>query len=676
MDVNTANQSTTDEQMMDILLVLDKEKKTISAVKGVDENGELQTVPPENNSELLKFDRHGDFFSNFFSNMMNQLKNPTRFNFFKIPKIELPKITPIIRDNFDHPTAKNEAEIERYRVTPETLKQGVTNEQPNQTQQQVRQPQQEATAQTPQQPDKSKYVIDPDKVDWDALKNFGLSKEQLEKAKALEPMLRGYKSPGAFSIAGNYNSAIMKLDARLSFRHDKDGNVVLAIHGIRQKPGLERPFFGHEFSKEDKANLLETGNMGRIVNLKNYITGEMIPSFVSVDKVTNELVSMRASSVQIPDEIKGVKLSKEQQQALREGKGVFLENMISNRKNPFSATVQVNADKKSLEFIYPNAKQSQEQGQKQQQPNNLVTSDGVTIPKSISGIELSRQQQQDLVDDKTIFVAGLKDKRGVEYDAYIQVNHDKKKLGFYSDNPSFDRSAVQKLAPQASYYPCNETLRPEFYTPPVWHPRTFGEAPVLLLSQGNYPLKNLHTVLKALPAVLAQYPGAVLRVAGWPPLDKGPLLRPVIDWMFPYQTWCKQLIRRLGLADHVQYTGPLDAAAMRQAYLDADLFLLPSYSENSPSLGEAMLLGLPCVASAAGGIPDMLQSGVQGMLYGAAGDDAALSAAILQVLALPDHGTALGTAAQIRARVTHDAAKNTAQMIEIYRKVLQREGTL
>ena len=109
MDVNTVNQSTTDEQMMDILLVLDKEKKTISAVKGVDENGELQTVPPENNSELLKFDRHGDFFSNFFSNMMNQLKNPTRFNFFKIPKIELPKITPIIKDNstIRHPKHRN-----------------------------------------------------------------------------------------------------------------------------------------------------------------------------------------------------------------------------------------------------------------------------------------------------------------------------------------------------------------------------------------------------------------------------------------------------------------------------------------------------------------------------------------------------------------------------------------
>lgn len=241
----------------------------------------------------------------------------------------------------------------------------------------------------------------------------------------------------------------------------------------------------------------------------------------------------------------------------------------------------------------------------------------------------------------------------------------------------FDRAACAALAPSACYYPCNETLRPLFYTGTLWHAREFAAAPVLFLPQGNYPLKNLHTVIKALPAVLAQYGNAQLQIAGWPPLDKGPLLRPVIDRMFPYKLYCKRLAAQLGVAGHIRYTGPLDAAAMRQAYLDADLFLLPSYSENSPnSLGEAMLLGLPCVASAAGGIPDMLQSGVQGMLYGAAGDDAALSAAILQVLALPDHGTALGTAAQIRARVTHDAAKNTAQMIEIYRKVLQREGTL
>jgi len=91
MDVNTANQSTSDEQMMDILLVLDKEKKTISAVKGVDENGELQTVPPENN-DLLRFDRNGDFFSNFFSNMMNQLKIRPGSVFSKSLRLNYPRL--------------------------------------------------------------------------------------------------------------------------------------------------------------------------------------------------------------------------------------------------------------------------------------------------------------------------------------------------------------------------------------------------------------------------------------------------------------------------------------------------------------------------------------------------------------------------------------------------------
>ena len=141
---------------------------------------------------------------------------------------------------------------------------------------------------------------------------------------------------------------------------------------------------------------------------------------------------------------------------------------------------------------------------------------------------------------------------------------------------AFDRAACAALAPHARYYPCNETLRPLFYTGTLWHARDFAAAPVLLLPQGNYPLKNLHTVIKALPAVLAEYGDAELRIAGWPPLDKGPLLRPVIDRMFPYKLYCKRLAAQLGVTEHIRYTGPLDAAAMRQAYLEADVFLLPS----------------------------------------------------------------------------------------------------
>ena len=238
----------------------------------------------------------------------------------------------------------------------------------------------------------------------------------------------------------------------------------------------------------------------------------------------------------------------------------------------------------------------------------------------------------------------------------------------------FDRAACAALAPSARYYPCNETLRPLFYTGTLWHAREFAAAPVLFLPQGNYPLKNLHTVIKALPAVLAQYGNAQLQIAGWPPLDKGPLLRPVIDRMFPYKLYCKRLAAQLGVAGHIRYTGPLDAAAMRQAYLEADVFLLPSSCENSPnSLGEAMLLGLPCVAAAVGGIPSMLEDGREGYLYGDALDEKALANAILRVLQNPDGGTAMGQAARARALRTHDAARNADDLIHIYETILREE---
>ncbi len=247
---------------------------------------------------------------------------------------------------------------------------------------------------------------------------------------------------------------------------------------------------------------------------------------------------------------------------------------------------------------------------------------------------------------------------------------------YVTGRTAFDRAAAARLAPRARYFVCNETLRPAFYARPAWRPRTFGAAPRLLMSQGsNYPLKNLHTALQALPALLRRWPGLTLAVAGWPPLDKGPLLRPVIDWMFPYQRYCKRLVRTLGLEGHVRYIGPLDEAAMRQAYLDADVYLLPSYSENSPnSLGEAMLLGLPCVASAAGGTPDMLADGREGVLYAPPGDAAALAAAIERVLAAPDAGAALGAAARARAQKTHDPAANAAAMAGIYAAILGGEG--
>lgn len=431
MDVNSNNKSNSDEQMMDILLVFDKEKKTINAVKGIDENGELQTVPPKqkHNNDFLKVDKQGNALENFLKNFFNQLKDPTRFIFFKVAPEDTERTVKIIQENINNPTPAADEMLDKIRIEPKDPK--------------VENPK-ESTSQE-QKPDTNKYFIDPNKINWDDLKNLGITKEQLEKSKALEPMLRGYKSPSTFPIEANFGSMVMKTDARLSFRPDSEGNVVLAIHGIRKEAELDRPFFGHQFTDEDKKNLRETGNMGRIVDVKNYRTGELIPSFISIDKQTNELVSMKASSLKLPDEIKGVKLDEKQKAALMEGKAVFLENMISAKNKPFSAFVQVNAEKRSLEFIFPEKEQKQTQQQGQQQRNDQ--SEGVRIPKSLAGVELSDKQQADLRADKIIYVKGLKDKEGQEYNAYVKVNHEKGKLDFYKFNPDKAKEKAKEITP-------------------------------------------------------------------------------------------------------------------------------------------------------------------------------------------------------------------------------------
>lgn len=278
---------------------------------------------------------------------------------------------------------------------------------------------------------------------------------------------------------------------------------------------------------------------------------------------------------------------------------------------------------------------------------------------------------QRLVD--RVVPGALLDKSQANFDALAQNEAAVlRKARYLTGRTGFDRQFCQKMAPQARYFRCNETLRSPFYSGPLWQPHEFGQSPVLLLSQGNYPLKNLHTVLQALPRLRQRWPGLTLHIAGWPPLDKGPLLRPVIQWMFPYQHYCQTLAHRLRVEDCLHYTGPLQADAMRQAFLDADLFVLPSFSENSPnSLGEAMLLGMPCLASRAGGIPDMLEDGKEGRIYGPAGDAEALASAAIELLSAPDHGAAQGAAARRRALATHDPARNAADLLGIYTAITE-----
>ena len=420
MSEETTNKQEMPEQLSDILLVLDKEKMKIQAVKSIDKDGKMETIDPtkQNQSEFMRVDKHGDFVTNFLSNFWRLLKNPTKFAFLQVPADEAVEKAKEFQKQVDNPTPEGEKKMKKHEVKIEPQQ---DNKQENKNDM--------ATAQTT--PETSEYRYKPEQIDWDTMTNLGLSKEYLEKRNLLEPLLKGYKTNELLPIGINLGGTILRTDARLSLQQVEDGNVIVAIHGIKKEPNLHLDFFGHKFTDEDKKNLLETGNMGRVVNLVNSKTGELMPSIISIDRLTNDVIALRTEFIKIPDEIKGVKLDDTQKQTLLEGKPLKLEGMISTKGTEFSATVQFNADKRYVEFLFDRSnsnRQTQSNGQNNQQTNQQ--SQPQEAPKTFSGKELTDEQHKDFKAGQTVYIDGLRDKKGQPYQGYITFNAETGKTNF------------------------------------------------------------------------------------------------------------------------------------------------------------------------------------------------------------------------------------------------------
>ena len=419
MSEETTNKQEEPEQLSDILLVLDKEKMKIQAVKSIDKNGKMETVDPtkKNQSEFMRVDKQGDLISNFFSNFYRQLKDPTKFTFFKVPADKALEKAKEFQKQVDHPTPKGEKQMKKdeVKVEPE-------HKQENQNNMET----------TQKAPENNEYRYKPEQIDWETMNNLGLGKERLEKMNLLEPLLKGFKTNELVPVSLNLGTAVTRMDARLSLQHNDEGKVVVAIHGIRKEPNLNFEFFGHKFTDEDKKNLLDAGNMGRVVDLKNPKTGETIPSIISVDRLTNELIALKIEYIKIPDEIKGVKLNDEQRQTLMDGKPLHLEGMISKKGTEFEATVQFNADKRYVEFLFDRGntnQQTQSNGQNNQQNNSQE------VPRTFRGKELDNEQYDKFKAGQTIYINGLTDKQGKPYQGYITLNKETNKTDFSFQNP-------------------------------------------------------------------------------------------------------------------------------------------------------------------------------------------------------------------------------------------------
>jgi type III secretory pathway component EscR len=181
---------------------------------------------------------------------------------------------------------------------------------------------------------------------------------------------------------------------------------------------------------------------------------------ISIDKQTNELVAVRSDRVKVPESIKGVTLDEQQKKDLSEGKAVWIENMTSKKNTPFSAYLQFNADKRGFEFRFDNEiKQSQTRTQNRGQGET----NEVRIPKKLLGADLTEKQQNDLKAGQTVYVSGMTDKAGQDFNAYVKVNTEKNKLDFFKYNPDKAKKQGAEVTP-GNAHKTQVAVNSDFYT--------------------------------------------------------------------------------------------------------------------------------------------------------------------------------------------------------------------
>lgn len=484
-----------DEQ--DVLVVRDEKTGEISVVAGLSRDGTPKRAPAkaENTPDFLRFDRNSDLMDSFFRNFYRQCKEPSRFGFYRIAADQVENLLGVMKELLKDPEANKEilsahkVDTSNYekeakqsegqaketassddasKTQANTEKENVSSEQTNEKENDMEQkPEQTATEQQAQTaPGVKQNLISGNDVNLQELgAKYGIDFNSMNE-KDMKALLN-YGKTGLVIVKPTFGGEQIEIQARLSFRKDDNYQLQLVPHFVRNEPKLDVAYKGYTFTPEDKKNLLQNGNLGKVVDFPDKNTGELRPHFISIDRLTNEIVDIPTNKVRIPDTIGKTPITKDDKRVLYSGIPLRKEIELANGRK-FTPLLQVNVEQRGVEFVPGSTRQAQGQkqngdkkqtadkqeqktdgdagGQKKQQDSNHWLNEDGTIRRLNTYFkkELTEQQKDDYVAGKTIEIKEVPNKNGSgTYTAYVKFDFDKMQPRSYRNNPDLKQAKEQ-----------------------------------------------------------------------------------------------------------------------------------------------------------------------------------------------------------------------------------------
>ena len=484
-----------DEQ--DVLVVRDEKTGEISVVAGLSRDGTPKRAPAkaENTSDFLRFDRNSDLMDSFFRNFFRQCKEPSRFGFYRIAADQVENLLGVMKEllkdpeankeilsahkvdtsNYEKEAKQSEGQAKETASSDDASKTQANTEKENETTVQTNEkkndmeqkPEQTATEQQAQTaPGVKQNLISDNDVNLQELgAKYGIDFNSMNE-KDMKALLN-YGKTGLVIVKPTFGGEQIEIQARLSFRKDDNDQLQLVPHFVRNEPKLDVAYKGYTFTPEDKKNLLQNGNLGKVVDFPDKNTGELRPHFISIDRLTNEIVDIPTNKVRIPDTIGKTPITKDDKRVLYSGIPLRKEIELANGRK-FTPLLQVNVEQRGVEFVPGSTRQAQGQKQngdkkqtadkqeqkaegdaggqkKQQDPNHWLNEDG-TIRRLNTYFkkELTEQQKDDYVAGKTIEIKEVPNKNGSgTYTAYVKFDFDKMQPRSYRNNPDLKQAKEQ-----------------------------------------------------------------------------------------------------------------------------------------------------------------------------------------------------------------------------------------